>query len=86
MQQIADIFKSKKDTPKAPAYQWQDLALRIIAELKVPYSKRNSVFKVCKDYDRNVIEKCLDDTKELSHGLGQWRYFFKLISKNKKSS
>ncbi|MFA6307638.1 MAG: hypothetical protein WCS88_03000 [Patescibacteria group bacterium] len=87
MQQIADIFKNKKDTiNKAPAYQWQDLALRIIEELAIPQSKRNSVFKVCKDYNRNFVEKCLDDTKELAQGSGRWRYFFKLISENKKSS
>jgi len=56
MQQIADIFKSKKDAPKAPTYKWQDLALHIIAELKVPYSKRNSVFKVCKEYEKNFVK------------------------------
>lgn len=85
MQQIVDIFKTKKNSQKAPAYQWQDLALKIIEELHVPQSKKNSVFKVCKDYDRNYIEKCFDDTKELATGSGQWRYFFKLISKYKKT-
>jgi len=85
MQQIADIFKDKKEARKAPAYQWQDLALRIIEELAIPQSKKNSVFKVCKEYDKNYIEKCLDDTKELAHGSARWRYFFKLISENKKA-
>lgn len=86
MQQIADIFKNKTQGTKPPAYQWQDLALRIIDELHIPLSKRNSVFKVCKENDKNFIEHCLNDTKELSKGLSQWRYFFKLISKNKKNS
>lgn len=85
MQQIADIFKTKKSDKKSPAYQWQDLALRIIEELNIPQSKKNSVFKVCKDYEKNYIEKCLDDTKELATGSGRWRYFFKLISENKKT-
>jgi len=90
MQQISDIFKDKKKSPpeiiKAPAYQWQDMALRIIKELAIPQSKKNSVFKVCKDYDKNYVEKCLDDTKELAQGSGQWRYFFKLVAEKKKSS
>ena len=87
MQQIADIFKkNKKKAEKAPAYQWQDLALRIIQDLAIPQSKRNSVFKVCKDYDKNFVEKCMDDTKELAQGSGRWRYFFKLVAEYKKSS
>jgi len=85
MQQISDIFKSKKKPEKTPAYQWQDLALRIIQELAIPQSKRNSVFKVCKEYDKNYIEKCMDDTKELAQGSGRWRYFFKLIAEYKKA-
>ncbi|MBU1203153.1 hypothetical protein KKH39_03905 [Patescibacteria group bacterium] len=83
MQQIADIFKDKKDIKKAPAYQWQDFALKIIEELGVPNFKRNSVFKICKDYDRVFVEKCLDDTKELAQGGDKWKYFFKLIANKK---
>lgn len=79
MQQIGDIFQNKQ-SKKPPAYQWQDMALRIIKELNVPNFKRNSVFKVCKDYDRNFVEKCFDDTKELAEG-DRWKYFFKLIAK-----
>ncbi|MBT4516672.1 MAG: hypothetical protein HOC78_02140 [Candidatus Komeilibacteria bacterium] len=89
MQQIADIFKKKKkEAPKkrTTAYQWQDFALFIIKELDIPQSKKNSVFKICKDYDKNYVEKCLDDTKELAQGAGRWRYFFKLIAEYKKSS
>ena len=93
MQQIADIFSARggyasggKNKAKAPAYQWQDLALRIVEELAIPQSKKNSVFKVCKDYDKNFVEKCLDDTKELAQGSARWRYFFKLVSEYKKSS
>ncbi|MBT6691530.1 hypothetical protein HOB10_04325 [Candidatus Parcubacteria bacterium] len=83
MQQIADIFQDKKQDKKpvkqAPAYQWQDFALKIIKDLAVPGFKRNSVFKICKDLDKNFVEKCLDDTKELAEGREQWKYFFKLI-------
>lgn len=84
MQQIADIFKDKKNEDKAqkkpPAYQWQDFALKIIDELAVPNFKRNSVFKICKEEDKNFVEKCLDDTKELAEGSEKWKYFFKLIA------
>lgn len=83
MQQIADIFadkkQDKKPVKKPPAYQWQDFALKIIDDLGVPNFKRNSVFKICKDMDKNFVEKCLDDTKELAEGNQQWKYFFKLI-------
>lgn len=80
MQQIGDIFQNKAPQKKPPAYQWQDLALRIIQELHIPNFKRNSVFKVCKEMDRNFVEKCLDDTKELAEGADKWKYFFKLIA------
>lgn len=85
MQTIADIFKDKKEAKKPPAYKWQDFALKIIEELHIPNFKRNSVFKVCKDYDRDFVEKCLDDTKELAQGKDSWKYFFKLIANNKKN-
>lgn len=81
MEQIADIFKDKKpEAKKSPAYQWQDFALKIIEELNVPNFKRNSVFKICKDYNKAYVEKCLDDTKELAEGNEKWKYFFKLIA------
>ncbi len=79
MDSIQDIFKNKQ-TIKAPAYAWQDMALKIINELGVPPFKRSSVFKICKDLDRNFVEKCFDDTKELAKGSEAWRYFFKLAS------
>lgn len=82
MDSIKDIFKERKVT-KAPAYPWQDMALHIIKELDVPGFKRNSVFKVCKDFDRNFVEKCFDDTKELAKEGERWRYFFKLVSQKK---
>lgn len=78
-QQLGDLFQ-KKQSKKPPAYQWQDLALRIIAELSIPNFKRNAVFKVCRDHEKNFVEKCLDDTKELAEGGEKWKYFFKLIS------
>ena len=59
MQQIADIFQDKKQDKKpvkqAPAYQWQDFALQIIKALSIPNFKRNSVFKICKDYPRAYV-------------------------------
>lgn len=79
---FSDIIKVRKAV-KAPAYPWQDLALRIIKELAVPGFKRSSVFKICKDYDQTVIERAMNDTKELCKGGSQWQYFFKVISQAK---
>ncbi|MBN1779478.1 MAG: hypothetical protein JW816_04680 [Candidatus Buchananbacteria bacterium] len=78
---ISDILGNRPPAKKPPAYQWQDLALRVIDELKIPGQKRNSVFKVCKQYSKNYIEKCLNDTKELCKTGEQWKYFFKLVEK-----
>ncbi|MFA5126512.1 MAG: hypothetical protein WC465_00745 [Patescibacteria group bacterium] len=78
MQKIGDIFSQKK-TIKPPAYEWQDLALKIIHDLAVPNFKRSAVFKVCKENPRAFVEKCFDETKELAHSGESWRYFFKLI-------
>lgn len=83
MQQIADIFKDKKPEKKPPAYQWQDFALQIIDELNVPNFKRSSVFKICKEKEKNFVEKCLDETKELAEGKDKWKYFFKLATQKR---
>lgn len=80
-QKIKDIFKNKAQTKKPPVYEWQDLALRVINELNIPNFKRNAVFKVCKDNPKVIIEKCLNDTKELCRTGESWKYFFKLIGK-----
>ena len=66
---------------KAPAFEWQDLALRIITELNIPNNKRSSVFLVCKKNTKPIVEKALNDTKELCKSGEKWRYFFKLIEK-----
>ncbi len=76
---LADIMKSRVTT-KAPAYDWQDLALRIIGELGIPGFKRSAVFKACRDYPRVVIEKALNDTKELCKKGESWKYFFKVLT------
>ncbi|MBU0613235.1 hypothetical protein KKB10_04440 [Patescibacteria group bacterium] len=86
-EQIGDIFKKKPPEPakKPPAFQWQDLALRIIDELHIPSFKRNSVFKACKEHDKYFIEKCVADTKELVKGDEKWKYFFKLVAEKPKN-
>lgn len=78
MDQIGQIM-SRDNRKKPPAYQWQDFALQIIQELNVPIFKRNSVFKIAKDFPRGDVEKALTDTKELAQG-DKWKYFFKVIS------
>ncbi|MFW5888647.1 MAG: hypothetical protein ACOCVY_02950 [Patescibacteria group bacterium] len=81
---LGEIFKKKKVGNKPPAYEWQDLALRIIQELRVPDQKKSSVFKACKENSRDFIENCLNDTKELCDKGEMWRYFFKLINEGKR--
>lgn len=71
----------KRVVKKAPAYEWQDLALRVIKELSVPNNKRNSVFRVCKQYNKAIVEQAMNDTKELCQTGEKWRYFFKVIDK-----
>jgi hypothetical protein len=75
---IASIIKPSKGI-KPPAHPWQDLALRVIQELKVPGFKRNSVFKACKDNSMQFIEQALIDTKELCQTGEKWKYFFKIV-------
>lgn len=70
---------AKKVTKKAPAYQWQDLALRIIKELNIPAFKRSSVFKACKNNSQQQILRALSDTKELCKSGEKWKYFFKVV-------
>ena len=77
-QSIGDIFKAKPKI-KAPAYPWQDLALRVIKELNIPGFKRAAVFKVCRDLPAHKIEIALNDTKELCKSGASWKYFFKII-------
>jgi len=73
------LLLQKRQFRKAPAYQWQDLALQIIQELGVPAFKKSSVFKVCRDNPKELAERALNETKELCHSGAKWRYFFKLI-------
>jgi hypothetical protein len=83
-QKLGDLF-TKIQQPKPPAYQWQDLALRIIKDLGVPGFKRNSVFKICKDNPQEIVEKAVNETKELCKTGEKWKYFFKVAdSINKK--
>ena len=83
-EKIGDIFKNQalraagQTARPAPTYAWQDLALRVIKELKIPDFKRSAVFKVCKQYPKFFIEKCLNDTKELCKTGEKWKYFFKI--------
>ena len=78
MESIKKIIQNKSNI-KLPAHPWQELALRVISDLKIPNFKRSSVFKICKEYDKIVVEKCLNDTKELVKEGEPWKYFFKLI-------
>lgn len=76
-------FIGKKVIKKAPAYEWQDLALRIIKELNIPVNKKSSVFKACREHPKMFIEQCLNDTKELCKTGDKWKYFFKIVNQPK---
>ena len=81
MQTLGEIFKTHTQAhgKKPPAHEWQDLALHIIQELNIPNFKRNSVFKICKEKHKTIVERALSDTKELCKKGEQWKYFFKVI-------
>ena len=78
------ILTAKPPVVKPPAYEWQDFALKIIAEFAVPGFKRNSVFKVCKQNSKELVEKAVNETKELCQSGERWKYFFKVIDSLKK--
>ena len=79
-QKIGDLLGKGGEEKKPPAYPWQELALKVIKELNIPNIKRSSIFKVCRDYPKEFIERCLADTKELCQTGEKWRYFLKLIN------
>ncbi|MDD4902491.1 MAG: hypothetical protein PHE24_05145 [Patescibacteria group bacterium] len=83
---LGSIFIQKKGraVKKPPAYAWQDLALRVIADLGVPAFKRNSIFKICRDYPKEFVERCLNDTKELCQSGEKWKYFLKVVDAESK--
>ena len=83
---LGSIFVQKKRqvVKKPPAYPWQDLALKIIAELNVPNFKRASIFKICRDYPKDFVERCVNDTKELCKSGEKWKYFLKVVSEEGK--
>ncbi len=75
---------NKRAAKKPPAFEWQDLALRVIKELGIPGNKRSSVFQICKKYKKTIVEKAMSDTKELCKTGEKWRYFFKVINEKLK--
>lgn len=84
--QIGDIMSKRKQTSfsfenkKPPAYEWQELSLKIIDELNIPNNKKSSVFKLCKTKNKAIILNALADTKELCKTKEKWRYFFKVLT------
>jgi hypothetical protein len=76
--QFSDIWKGRQAV-KPPAYEWQDLALRVIKEIGAPAFKRSAVFKICKEKPKAVVEGALNDTKELCRDGHKWMYFFKVV-------
>jgi hypothetical protein len=85
-QSLGAIFsaKIKVQAKKPPAYAWQDLALKILGELNAPNFKRSSIFKICRDYPKDFVERCVNDTKELCKSGERWKYFLKVVSEETK--
>jgi hypothetical protein len=83
---LGAIFMNKKGlkAKKPPAYPWQDLALKVITELNIPNFKRASIFKICRDYPKEFVERCLNDTKELCRSGEKWKYFLKVVDSESK--
>jgi len=82
MEKLSTVLTNKVQK-NPPAYEWQDFALRIIDELGVPAKKRGSVFQICKKFPKPVVEKALNDTKELCQSGECWKYFFKILGQPK---
>jgi len=74
-----ELMKKKVAPKKAPTFEWQELALKIIQEFDVPANKKSSIFKVCKQHNKLILERAFSDTKELCKSGEKWRYFFKVI-------
>lgn len=83
---FGSIFVNRKavQAKKPPAYPWQDLALKVVADLNIPGFKRASVFKICRDHSKEFVERCLNDTKELCKSGEQWKYFLKVCNEEAK--
>jgi hypothetical protein len=81
LKNLKEILNQRR-TVKPPAYEWQDLALRVIKELGVPKFKKNAVFMVCRYKSKALIEKAINETKELAQGE-KWKYFFKVLANKK---
>ena len=78
------VQKKKMKVKKPPAYPWQDLALKVVADLGIPGFKRASVFKICRDHSKEFVERCLNDTKELCKTGESWKYFLKVCNEEAK--
>jgi len=78
-QKLSSLFANQPAAVKPPAYEWQDLALSIIGIFGVPAFKRNSVFKICKNNSKELVEKAVNETKELCRSGEKWKYFFKVV-------
>lgn len=80
LKSFRELMKNRT-VKKAPSYQWQELALRVINELDIPKNKHSSVFRICKQCTKQIVERAMNDTKELCKTGEKWRYFFKIVDK-----
>lgn len=78
-----DLSRYQKPQEKKRAiHRWQELALTIIKELKVPAYERGLIFKICCENPEAYVEHCFNETKECAKDMSRAsHYFVKLIYK-----
>lgn len=64
-EKIGNLF-NKKTAAKPPAYQWQDLALRVIKELSIPDVKKAPCLKLAKKSRKISLKAALTTRKNFA--------------------
>jgi hypothetical protein len=76
---ISQLVKQPRPIIKPTAHPWQQLALEVIASLRVPDFKRAAIFQACQQFPESIIRQAVIDTQELCQQNSRWPYFFKIL-------
>jgi hypothetical protein len=68
---------------KKAVYPWQELAVKICKELKVPPKEQGNIFRVCKIFPLPFVEHAFNETRELAAGDLRSHYFIKVLYSKK---